>query len=256
MKCIKWPKHLVNGEVDVAQWVINPLYKWSWENLRTTKAQISLHIHCLDSFCCLDSIISLVSVSEISSLYLVSVTVRTGLSLPWSQIPKTGFLVTWLKLKVSVLILGSSSHSDETLHLDSISITQLFIGRLTPIHAFASIDKPGMMHYLSYSLLILITLLTGLLVMNCCLNTCIGNHVIFSESSYVYIICILVAESKTKANKKTQEKNCKYIRFYVCMYFQITGPYAEGCRRCDCSPLAEKIISKSCSFHQKLSLHP
>ena len=42
---------------------------------------------------CLDSIISLVSISEISSLYLVPVTVQTGLILPWSQTPKTGFLV-------------------------------------------------------------------------------------------------------------------------------------------------------------------
>ena len=42
---------------------------------------------------CLDSIIPLVSISEISSLYLVSVTAQTGLSLPWLQTPKTGFLV-------------------------------------------------------------------------------------------------------------------------------------------------------------------
>ena len=45
---------------------------------------------------CLGSIIPLVSISEISSLYLVSVTAQTGLSLPWSQTPKTGFLVTRL----------------------------------------------------------------------------------------------------------------------------------------------------------------
>ena len=48
------------------------------------------------AICCLDRIIPLVSISEISSLYLVSVTAQTGLSLPWSQTPKTGFLVTWL----------------------------------------------------------------------------------------------------------------------------------------------------------------
>ena len=47
---------------------------------------------------CLDSMIPLVSISEISSLYLVSVTVQTGLSLPWSQTPKTGFLVMGLIL--------------------------------------------------------------------------------------------------------------------------------------------------------------
>ena len=43
---------------------------------------------------CLVSIISLVSISKISSLYLASVAVHAGLSLTWSKIPKTGFLVT------------------------------------------------------------------------------------------------------------------------------------------------------------------
>ena len=45
---------------------------------------------------CLDSIIPLVSKSEISSLYLASVAAQAGLSLTWSQTPKTGFLVTRL----------------------------------------------------------------------------------------------------------------------------------------------------------------
>ena len=44
-------------------------------------------------FRCLDSIISLVSISKISSLYLASVAVPAGLSLTWSRTPKTGFLV-------------------------------------------------------------------------------------------------------------------------------------------------------------------
>ena len=44
----------------------------------------------------LDSIIPLVSISEISSLFLASVAVQASLSLPWSQTPKTGFLVTML----------------------------------------------------------------------------------------------------------------------------------------------------------------
>ena len=43
---------------------------------------------------CLDNIIPLVSVSEISSLYLASVAAQAGLSLPWSQTPKTAFFVT------------------------------------------------------------------------------------------------------------------------------------------------------------------
>ena len=45
---------------------------------------------------CIDSIISLVSISEISSLYIASVAAQAGLSLPWSQTPKTGFLVMGL----------------------------------------------------------------------------------------------------------------------------------------------------------------
>ena len=43
---------------------------------------------------CLDSIVPLVSIFKISSHYLASV--ETGLSLAWSETPKTGFLVTWL----------------------------------------------------------------------------------------------------------------------------------------------------------------
>ena len=45
---------------------------------------------------CLDSITSLVSISKISSLYIVFVAAQAGMSLPWSQTPKTGFLVTML----------------------------------------------------------------------------------------------------------------------------------------------------------------
>ena len=48
-------------------------------------------------FRCLDSIIPLVSRSEISNLYLASVAAQAGLSLPWSQTPKKSFLVTRLK---------------------------------------------------------------------------------------------------------------------------------------------------------------
>ena len=44
----------------------------------------------------LDSIKPLVSIAEISSLCLTSVAAQAGLSLPWSQTPKTGFLVTRL----------------------------------------------------------------------------------------------------------------------------------------------------------------
>ena len=47
---------------------------------------------------CLDSIIPLVSISEISSLYPTSVDAQIGSSLPWSKTPKTGFLTTRLIL--------------------------------------------------------------------------------------------------------------------------------------------------------------
>ena len=48
---------------------------------------------------CRDSIIPLVSISEMSSLYLAPVAAaQAGLSLPWSQTPKTGFLVKRLIL--------------------------------------------------------------------------------------------------------------------------------------------------------------
>ena len=46
--------------------------------------------------CCLDSMIPLVSISEIASFYLASVAVQASLCLTCSQTPKTGFLVTWL----------------------------------------------------------------------------------------------------------------------------------------------------------------
>ena len=48
-------------------------------------------------FRCRDSIIPLVSIFEISSLYLASLAAQAGLCLTWSQTPKTGFLVTRLK---------------------------------------------------------------------------------------------------------------------------------------------------------------
>ena len=46
---------------------------------------------------CLDSIIPLVFISKISSLYLASVAAQASLSLLWSQTPKTGILVMRLK---------------------------------------------------------------------------------------------------------------------------------------------------------------
>ena len=46
---------------------------------------------------CLDSIVHVLAKSKISRLKLASVVVQAGLSLTWSQTPKIGFLVTWLR---------------------------------------------------------------------------------------------------------------------------------------------------------------
>ena len=72
-----------------------PVYAICEQQRRITADQ-SAHSHNLISTFivhCLDSIIPLVSISEISSLYLASVAAQAGLSLLWSQTPKTGFLV-------------------------------------------------------------------------------------------------------------------------------------------------------------------
>ena len=45
---------------------------------------------------CLDSIIPILGKSQSSRLQLASVAEQAGLCLTWSQIPKTGFFVTWL----------------------------------------------------------------------------------------------------------------------------------------------------------------
>ena len=67
---------------------------------------------------CLDSIILLISISELSSLYLATVAVHAGLSLTWSQTPKTGFLVTRLSF-IDELILA---HSESTAPLEDLLV--------------------------------------------------------------------------------------------------------------------------------------
>ena len=52
---------------------------------------------------CLDSIIHLVSISELASLYIASLTAQAGLSLTWSKTPNTGFLVTRLISFVEII---------------------------------------------------------------------------------------------------------------------------------------------------------
>ena len=66
----------------------------------------------------LDGIIPQVFISEISSLYLASVVEQAGLSLPWSQTPKTGFLAMrliyhcWVHCNANlyVLVVRSTKH--------------------------------------------------------------------------------------------------------------------------------------------------
>ena len=63
-------------------------------HMRTTKAQISLRIRSLISAFvvrCLDSVMSLVSVTKISSLMLASVAEQASLSLTWSETPEDTF---------------------------------------------------------------------------------------------------------------------------------------------------------------------
>ena len=63
-------------------------------------------------------IIHLVSIPEISSLYLASVAAQAGLSLPWSQTPKTCFLVTRLisLLIIMLVIRGTGYTRDQSIH--------------------------------------------------------------------------------------------------------------------------------------------
>ena len=103
MACIK--KH--------DRWTHNPIL-WSWGHnnaneprhektclchIRTTKCRSACASTQSDQHCCLDSVIPLVSISEISSLYLASVAAQASLCLTWSQTLKKGFLVTrWISL--------------------------------------------------------------------------------------------------------------------------------------------------------------
>ena len=59
----------------------------------------------------LDSIIPILAKSKISRLQLVSVVEQAGLSLTWSETPKTGFLVTRLMcLTLTASLWGSQNY--------------------------------------------------------------------------------------------------------------------------------------------------
>ena len=59
---------------------------------------------------CLDSIISLDSIAEISRLQLASVAAHAGLCLARSETPKTRFVVSWL-IYIVIVILSSAGMS-------------------------------------------------------------------------------------------------------------------------------------------------
>ena len=104
------------------------IWATSWENLflayvNNKGADQPAHQHSLISAFavhCLDSIIPLVSISKISSLYLASVAEQAGLSHTWLHIPKTGFLATrliWSKVfRQTVLGKQCRTKSDLGLH--------------------------------------------------------------------------------------------------------------------------------------------
>ena len=109
--------------------LLHHMWATSWKNLfvpyvNNKGTDQPVHLHSLIStfvFPCLDSMISLVSISEISSLYLASVAEQAGLSLNWSQTRKTGFLMTrliyFMSLFISVSLLRELKHSNiVTLH--------------------------------------------------------------------------------------------------------------------------------------------
>ena len=69
--------------------------------------------------CCLDSIIPLLAIAEISRPYLVPSAEQTGLSLTWLKTPKTGFLVPWLNYKFAFHSSFSSAVCRSSLILRS-----------------------------------------------------------------------------------------------------------------------------------------
>ena len=73
-----------------------------------------VHLHSLFSVFIirsLDSIMSLVSISEISSLWLASVAAQASLNLTWSPTPKTGFLVNGAHMVLERYISESLSEN-------------------------------------------------------------------------------------------------------------------------------------------------
>ena len=113
-------KHVNDGKIRIAT---------SWENLfmpyaNNKDADQTAHPRSLISAFvvhCLDNIVLLVSIPEISSLYLASMAARASLSLTWSEIPKTGFLVTWL-IMISLAMNGTNPKTPNLEKLNTIAV--------------------------------------------------------------------------------------------------------------------------------------
>ena len=93
-----WATCLMNVFIALKEshfWFLFRIYIWatSWENLflpyvnNRSADQVAHPRSLISAFVirCLDSIVHLVSIFEISSLYIASVAGQAGLSLPWSQ---------------------------------------------------------------------------------------------------------------------------------------------------------------------------
>ena len=65
---------------------------------------------------CLDSIIPLLAIAELSRLYLDSSAEQAGLSLNWSQIPKTCLLVMGLKVNHKKVTRNTLAHTQNSKH--------------------------------------------------------------------------------------------------------------------------------------------
>ena len=109
-------RQLVSVEIKVVEtwsWIWKTVLIWaaSWQNLFQPYANNKGCPRSLIStfvVCYLGSIIPILAKFKISILLLVSVAEQAGLSLTWSETPKTGFLVTWLDPQ---LMNNSNRHS-------------------------------------------------------------------------------------------------------------------------------------------------
>ena len=99
-KCGRTDGRTDAGSSPILRWAKKPLHG---ENLFTRYANNKgtdqpAHLRSLISafvVCCVNSTIPLVSITEISSLYLASVAVQAGLSLTWLEIPEDRFSRDW-----------------------------------------------------------------------------------------------------------------------------------------------------------------